>query len=206
MGVLEASSVTTSFVLAPFLKPPRCHISAFAILATFWFMLLLKHFLLNLVSSESMIDSTPLWSPNSQKASEETCINLGCFEYESSSKHSHKLQEVVQEKSTLHARKWVQNILQHNFCCFLEVSLSTPRHPGPSITEQAGPAACSINYVPGDLWLHIYGGETGMQLPMVTNRPIVKLSYIVITYFFFPPLQWRIFFSPCCTDRWLMQF
>lgn len=62
----------------------------------------------------------------------------------------------------------------YNRCLLL---ISTPRHPEPSIMEQAGPAACSINYVPGDLSLHIYGGETGMQLPMVSNRPIVKLSY-----------------------------
>lgn len=63
------------------------------------------------------------------------------------------------------------------FLLLIEVNLSTPRHSGPSIAGQAGPAACSINSVPGDLSLHIYGGGTGMQLSMVTNRPIIKLSY-----------------------------
>lgn len=35
-----------------------------------------------------------------------------------------------------------------------------------------------------------------MQLPMVTNRPIVKLSYIVITYFFFFHLSSEEYFFP----------
>lgn len=71
--------------------------------------------------------------------------------------------------------------------------------------EQAGPAACSINYVPGDLSLHIYGGETGMQLPMATgpssNFPAADPGHCHHSLFFFLTSQARIFSSPHCTDR-----